>query len=567
MSNESQTKIYSRRFVPVDLVMKGREEAEQLLGRLEKIEIGDREKLMEWLLNWSESVAVIDEFCTRRYVAMTCHTDDEQISDDYLYVVREVEPLVTKLSHQLATKFVNGDGRKKLDKNFERLDREISVEVELFDEKNIPISTRLSELSQGYQQLAGSLTVEFDGEEKTLQQMSLYLHEQDRGLREKAFRAVSERRLEEKDKFESIFDKMLALRTSYATNLGLCDYRDYAFKSKLRDYTPEDCEKFHTAIEKEAVPLARKINERRKERMRLDSLAPWDTACDPLGRKPLKPFTDAKELFGGVQKMFANIDERLGRMFATLEGQIDLESRKGKAPGGYQTTYAEKRTPFIFTNAVGLHDDINTLLHEGGHAFHTLQCADNDLIWYRHASMEFSEVASMSMELLGLSQMNVFYDNDDDIKRVIEERYESVVSIFGWVAQVDAFQHYIYTNPDNNADQRAEKWMELSDRFGTGIDWSALPKDAQARQWHRQLHIFEVPFYYIEYAIAQLGALQIFFRYEDNPEKAIEDYLKALAIGGKYGPAKLFEAAQIKFDFSEEMLGDLMNRLADKMGL
>lgn len=521
--------------------------------------IESTEDFVGWLEKWSELSSVADEFCTTRYIAMTCHTDDNEKTEAYLVCVREVEPMLVEWGHKLNEKYLASPFRAdlKID-GHERLDRMISEEVALFNKDNIPLQIKLQELSQEYQGIMGAMTVMFDGSEKTMPQMALYLKEMDRGLRERAFRAMMERRLRDKDKLESIFDEMLKLRSEWASNLNLSDYREYAFRAKLRDYTPEECITFHDAIEKTVVPLARAISERRKKELGVEKLAPWDAACDTQGRSPLKPFTKADELYDGVLKIFESVDDRLGEMFGAIKQYMDLESRKGKAPGGYQATLAEARVPFIFTNAVGSHDDVNTLLHEGGHAFHTIQCREAQVLWLRHAGMEFSEVASMSMELIGGDHLEPFYDTQEDIERAKRERMESIVSLFAWVALVDAFQHWIYTNPGHSRDARKQTWLNLAERFGTGADWSLAPEDSLEYAWHRQLHIFEYPFYYVEYAIAQLGALQIYRNCVKDPKQSIEDYLSALALGGTESPKGLFDSAGIKFDFSIGLLSELM---------
>ena len=391
---------WSRKFVDKTLLVKGWNEIGPLYDKLEEAPVETTEKLVQWLLDWSEVQAVIGEFATKRYVEMTCHTDDEAAKNAYLEVVREVMPKVTEKENRLDEKFLASPAKSSLpDGEYGRLSQMVEVSKELFAEKNIPLKVKLGELSQKYQEITGAMIVDFEGEEKTMQQMGVFLRENDRDLRERAYRATYERRLVDKDKLEDIFDEMMKLRHQVATNLSLPDFRAYSFRDKLRDYTPEECEKFHAAIEKTAVPLTKKINERRKKEMALTSVAPWDTACDPLGRKPLKPFTKTEELTGGVGKIFHEVDKRLGDYFDSIVYSMDLESRKGKAPGGYQTTFDEQRIPFVFTNAVGLQDDVNTLLHEGGHAFHTLQSRNQPLFWYRSAAMEFSEVASMSMEV------------------------------------------------------------------------------------------------------------------------------------------------------------------------
>jgi oligoendopeptidase F len=474
-------------------------------------------------------------------------------------------PKLSEWDNQIKKKYYESPFKKELDsRTYGRLDRMFSTAIELFVEKNIPLEVKLAEMSQEYQKITGAWMVDFDGKKQTMPQMSKYLLLTDRGKREAAWRATTGRRLEDVPALEELFNGMLKTRHEYAQNLGLADYREYSFKAKLRDYSPDDCLKFHESIEKAVVPLMRKIMEKRRVQMGLDKLRPWDTQVDPLGRQPLEPFKDVSKLRDGVGEIFNKIDPRLGGMFGAITEFMDLDSRDGKAPGGYQTTFEERRTPFIFTNAAGVQNDVITLLHEGGHAFHTIQCRHLPMIWYRGSSMEFAEVASMTQELFGNPFAHVFYPDPERAKRAMFEQLERVVDIFPWVATVDAFQHWIYTNPGHTNEERAAKWLEINSRFEVGFDWAGIDPNIKKYAWHRQLHIFEVPFYYIEYAIAQLGALQLYRIFRKDRKKAVDQYLSALRIGGELSPKGLFEAAGIKFDFSICMLTELMEMVEEE---
>jgi oligoendopeptidase F len=346
-----------------------------------------------------------------------------------------------------------------------------------------------------------------------------------------------------------------------AHNAGFNNFRDYQFKAYQRfDYTPDDCKAYHRAVKELIVPLRREIDQKRAKDMKLDVLRPWDGAVDPFGRSPLKPFDDVARLISGVGNIFKELDPQLYGLYEDMKGLglLDLSSRKGKAPGGYQNTLTEARKPFIFMNAVGIDDDVRTLLHESGHAFHAYLCADDALDHYRHAPMEFCEVASMSMELMGSDGMNVFYD-DESVRRSNTEHLEGVISTLAWVATVDAFQHWIYENPGHSRLERREAWVRLNAEFGAGVtDWSGLDEE-RAYLWHRQLHIFEVPFYYIESGIAQLGALQLWQQFRRDPSKALANYKNGLSLGGSRPLPELFEASGIRFDFSKEIIGPLMD--------
>lgn len=555
-------KPFARKFVDTGFKVSNAGSIKPWVDKLLEREINSPGELLKWLEDYSEMGSIIGEESNRRYVDMTLDTKDEEKKERYLFFVREIQPKLTEWTNTLNKKYYDCPHRKKLDENeYSRLDRTLSTSIELYAEKNIPLEVKLAEMSQKYQSITGAWIVEFDGKKLTMPQMSVYLYKTDRAVREGAWKAMTERRLKDTDALEELFDDMLKTRHEYAKNIGLSDYREYSFKSKMRDYTPDDCLEFHDSIEKSAVPLVKKIAQKRKSRMKLKSLRPWDMAVDPLGRPPLTPFKKVSELQDGVEGVFHKIDARLGERFNSIRDTMDLESRDGKAPGGYQTTFEEQRIPFIFTNAAGTHSDVTTLLHEGGHAFHTLSCRSNPLIWYRHASMEFSEVASMTQELFGNPHLQVFYPNDDDMKRAQLEQLERVVDIFPWVATIDSFQHWIYTHPGHAREERASKWLEISSRFEIELDWSGLDGNIKKYIWHRQLHIFEVPFYYIEYAIAQLGALLLYRVYKEDHAGAVDSYLRALALGGSRPPQKLFEAADIKMDFSHETLASLMEMI------
>ena len=437
----------------------------------------------------------------------------------------------------------------------------------MYRDENIPLFVELAKLGQQYQKTVGAMMVQFEGKEQTLQQMSVYLEKNDRPLREKAWTLIINRRLQDKETLENYFDAMLKLRRKVAANAGYGNFRDYTFDVMMRfEYTPKDCEKFHDAVEKLIVPAVCKIQQKRKKTMKIDSLRPWDLAVDPLGRPPLKPFETSEQLSDGCQRIFASLSAELGVKFQKMIdfNLLDLDSRKAKAPGGYQMTMQEARLPFIFMNAVGVDRDIWTLLHEGGHAFHTFASRQEPLLDYRGAPLEFAEVASMSMELLGMPHLKQFY-SDENAKRSANLHLEEIINLLPWIATVDAFQQWLYLNPHHTREERKKHWLSLMDRFGGIIDWTGF-EEARAYGWHRQLHIFLHPLYYIEYGIAQMGALQIWLRAKKDRQTALGDYLKALSLGASATLPKLFEAAGIRFDFSHETVEPLSSAVLQEIG-
>ncbi len=559
-----------RSFVPEKVNLRNKEEVVILYKKLIECPVHSPQDLEKWLLDRSDLEAAVDQEGTVLYIRMTCQTDDKARAKAYQDFIENVVPAIKPLDDQLNRKYLTAVKEFNAPSERYRLyNRTIQTDIDLFVEKNVPLQTKVALLSQEYQTVTGAMTVEFQGKERTLVEMSKYLFEPDRVLRESAWRSVAERRIQDKEKIDGLFDQMLALRHEIAVNAGFKNFRDYQFLSYHRfDYTPQDCRQYHDSIEKLLVPLWKKILDKRRDEMKLAKLRPWDLDVDPLGRPPLKPFSEVSELVAGVAKMFDNTDPDLGKNFKMMNdlGLLDLANRKGKAPGGYQSTLAEVRKPFIFMNSVGVDDDIRTLLHEGGHAFHALACADEPLYAYRHGPMEFNEVASMAMELLVGNAVDVFY-KPEDVKRSNIMHIEGIIQILVWVAVIDSFQHWIYENPNHTREERAQTWLSIRQRFGTDlVDWSGL-EEFHKTLWHRQLHIFEVPFYYIEYGIAQLGALQLWTNAKKNKRGALAAYKKGLSLGGSRPLPELYQAAGIKFDFSEQTIAPLVRAIAREIQL
>lgn len=557
-----------RTFVPQGADLTDAATVVGLYGQLEKRPVNGEKDLEQWLLDRSELDAALSQAGSILYIRMTCNTADQNIAGAYTKFIQTVPPAVQPVNDRLNRRYVGMAQQFRLNaKRYEVYDRTVKIDIELFRDKNVPLQTQVALLSQEYQTVCGAMTVQFEGEERTLPQMGKYLLENDRSLRERAWRATAERRLKDKAKLEDLFGQMFKLRTQISANAGCRNFTEYQFKAYHRfDYTPADCKRYHESIEQFVVPLNAKVLERRKKEMKLKTLRPWDAAVDPLGRAALKPFAQVKELIDGSQKIFDRLDPTLGKQFKEMNvlGLLDLGSRKGKAPGGYQNTLNEARKPFIFMNAVGVDDDVRTLLHEGGHAFHALACAEDALVDYRHGPMEFCEVASMAMELLGGEHINVFY-GEEQTKRSNREHLEGIIQVLAWVANIDAFQHWLYEHPNHSPQERCQAWLGFYEQFGGQfIDWTDL-NDVRAYLWHRQLHIFEVPFYYIEYGIAQLGALQVWMNARQDPAKALADYRKGLALGGSRPLPELYKTAGIKFDFSAGIIKPLVEAVAEEL--
>ncbi len=551
-----------RSFVPAQIDLGDWSQIAPLFDRLDARapQCQSRAEFERWILDQGEIFAALDQEGSQRYIAMTCHTDSPEAEASYLHFVEKVEPELKPRQFHLAKLFLAHPLRAQLDKHrYEVFDRDTALLVELFREENVPLQTEEAKLGQQYQKLSGSLTVNFRGEEKTLVQMGRYLEEPDRALREEAWTLVAQRRLQVADQIEEQFEALLKVREQIARNAGFENYLAYSFRAKGRfDYTAEDCVKFHAAVDTEFMPVVRLLQVERKRQLGVDALRPWDTAVDPMNRAPLRPFAEVDEMVTRTQRVFDKVDAELAAGFAQMRDLklLDLANRKGKAPGGYQSTLAEARLPFIFMNSVGVQRDVETMLHEAGHAFHTLAAKNEDIYPYRNAPIEFCEVASMAMELLGNQHLEEFY-TPAEANRARKTHLEGIIGFFPWMATVDAFQHWIYSHPGHTRAERTAAWLALMDRFGGDVSWAGH-ESARANLWHRQLHIFLHPFYYVEYGIAQLGALQVWANSHRDPVKALRDYKAGLALGGSRPLPELFAAAGCRFDFSAETVRPLV---------
>lgn len=564
---------YPRTFVPQDLKLDQFADVEPLYRELLDRSIDSPAALERWLRDFSELSSVVDEVGSRRYIAKSCHTDDAAIERAYMQFVEEIEPKIKPLYFQLQRKFLASPHLAQLsDPRYAMLARKWRPDVELFRDENVPLETELTKLANEYDKTCAAMTVNFRGQELTLQQAGRFLEEPDRAMREEVYRLIVARRLQDRETIEAIFDRMLPIREQIAHNAGQDDFRAYMWKSMKRfDYTPDDCLRFTDAIAETVVPLVNELDRQRKADLGLEKLRLWDTAVDPKSRPPLRPFKEDQTelLVDRTKEIFTHMSPQLADDLESLRRNhnLDLASRKGKQPGGCQATLEERREPFIFMNAVGLQRDVETLLHEGGHAFHTIAAKGEPLQFLRSAPIEFCEVASMSMEALGAEHMEVFYADAADAARAKRTYFEGVIRILPWIATIDAFQHWLYTRPGHTRDQRANEWMRLRERFGPSdehFDFSGF-EDYRRHEWHRQLHLFQIPFYYVEYGIAQLGALQLWMKARENPRQALANYRSALALGGTRPLPELFAAAGIRFDFSAKTLGPLIRAVGEAL--
>jgi oligoendopeptidase F len=551
-----------RKLLPEDLKITSWESLEPYFTQLLEREIHSAEALRIWFKDRSELESVLSEDLAWRYIKMTCDTTDDVANKAFNFFVTEIEPKAAPFDDKLNRKALESDFIDELkEPGFKVMIRGMKKAVEIFREDNIPLKTEIQTESQKFGQISGAMTIKEDGKELTLQQAGVLLQSPDRDLREKIYFKISKRRLEDKEKLDTLFSKLVSLRDKVALNADFENFRDYMFAAMGRfDYTTQDCFDFHDSVSAEVVPLLDKLSSRRKNLLGLDSLRPWDKAVDPTGKEALKPFTSGDELLKISTEVFSSIDPYLGERLMIMRemGHLDLESRKGKAPGGYNYPLAETGVPFIFMNATSTLRDMVTLMHEGGHAVHSFLTKDLELGSFKHTPSEVAELASMSMELISMDAWDLFFENREDLSRAKREHLEQIIETLPWVATIDKFQHWIYENPNHSTDDRRNNWNRIFEDFSDNItDWSEL-EDQKSYLWQKQLHLFEVPFYYIEYGMAQLGAIAVWKNYRENAKKGLEGYMNALKLGYTATIPEIYSAAGIRFDFSREYIRELI---------
>ena len=554
-------------FVATDLDAGDMTQLERLFEDLRARSLDTEEQLQQWLGDESELLARIDAEKPRRYVAMTRETDDDEKKEAYLELERNVMPRVKLLADALDKQFLASPSIDSLDpERYEVIIRRRRTQSAIFRPENTELQRRESELQANQQSIVGGITVEFEGRQHTLQQMAPYFESHDRGLRERAFRASLAERRQYWSELEELYDQLIAIRSQMGKNAGFDSYTPYRFLELGRfDYTSETCFDLHRAVEQCVVPALRTLDEQRIQRLGIDSLRPWDLEVGPAGHSPHRPFETQEQLQDICRRVFARIDTRFAGEFEALVERdlLDLMSRKGKAPGGYQYQLEDVRLPFIFANSVGLHHDVQTLLHESGHAFHSLLSRHHDLLALRDYPIEFAETASMSMELIGLENLGAVYE-PGDAKSAYDKHLEGVLRILTWISSIDSFQHWVFDNPDSSRDERRSAWVQIRQRFAPTLDWSGF-EDALAMQWIGQSHLFQHAFYYVEYAIAQIAALQIWRNYRNDNKAAITDYRHALSLGGSKPLPQLFQAANIDFDLSPAKLQQLVDDVVETL--
>lgn len=570
METVEKIKRPSRKFLPEDFKVKNWEDIKPYFDSLLDKPLNSAADLRKWFHDRSELESVISEDLAWRYIRMTCYTENQDYRNDYQDFIENIQPKIAPVSDQLNRKAADSPylGELSREPGYDILIRNLRKDIEIYREENVPLFTEINTETQKYGQISGAMTVEIEGKELTLQQAGVYLMSTDRALREEVFRKITTRRLADKEGLDDSFTTLIGLRHKVATNAGFDNFRDYMFKALGRfDYTVQDCFDFHDAIEKETLPILDTFSQDRKRMLKVDVLRPWDKAVDPEGRPALKPFASGGELAEKTIEVFRRLDPYLGECLSVMKemGHLDLESRKGKAPGGYNYPLAEIGVPFIFMNATSTLRDMVTIMHEGGHAIHNFLTRGLELNDFKSTPSEVAELASMSMELLSMDHWDVFFTDEAELKRAKREHLEDIIETLPWVATIDKFQHWVYENPSHSLEDRRIAWNEIFGRFSDKVTgWEGL-EPARDYLWQKQLHLYEVPFYYIEYGMAQLGAVAVWRNFRNDPSAGLAGYQNALKLGYMKTIPEVYAAAGIRFDFSPAYIHELMQFVKDEL--
>jgi len=555
--------------LPSNFILNTWNDLQPYYEQLSNAELNNLHDLENWMLQRSELESFVSEDLGKRYIAMTCNTTDEKASEAYSFFVAQIQPEIAPYSNQLDKKLLDCPFTELLDKELYHIYlRAVKMNIAIFREENIPLLTELNNLAQQFSTVSGSMSVVIDGNEMTLPQAAKLLQLNDRNKRKEAYETVAQKRAQARAELDGIMDQMVKLRHQVALNAGYDNFRDYMFDALGRfDYKPEDCFNFHDSVKKFIVPMLDELDLKRKGELGLESLKPYDFEVDSTGLSPLKPFNNAAELVSKTKKIFGTLDPYFESCLTTMDSLnlLDLESRKGKAPGGYLYPLPLTGVPFIFMNAVGSLRDLVTMVHEGGHAIHSFLSNHLKLNDFKNVPSEVAELASMSMELISMQHWQAFFENKADFERARLEQLDDILRTLPWVAAIDKFQHWLYCNPIHSANERKQSWINIYSEFGGKYtDWTGYEEN-KAYLWHKQLHLFEVPFYYIEYGFAQLGAIAMWRNYLQNENKAIAQYKAALSLGYTKSIGKIYETAGIKFDFSEAWISELSNFVKAQM--
>ncbi|MEM7658407.1 MAG: M3 family oligoendopeptidase [Bacteroidota bacterium] len=552
-----------RTYIPATFEIEDWESLEVFYAHLLKKQPKDQAELIQFLLERNEVEAMVAEEQAWRFIRMSCDTQDEQKREAYQFFLKEIAPQVSRYDHKLNQQVASHPDFEQLPATpYLTLVRQIKREIDLFREENVDLRSKAQTVAQQHGATNGAMTIEHEGETLTLQQAGKLMESRDRKLREEVWHKMSKRRTEDREKLQGVFDELLALRHQMAQNAGYDSYTRYKFDALGRfDYQPEDVQAFHDSVAEVVAPIYQQMARQRKAALGLDVLRPWDMSVDIFGESPLRPFEAADQLLTASIDCLSRLRPELGQMLQIMDerGFLDLDSRIGKMPGGYNYPLMESGIPFIFMNAAGTQTDVNTMLHESGHAIHSFLTGEIPLTALKHTPHEVSELASMAMELMALDHYDAFYPDPEECVRAKKEQISRCLMILPWIATVDAFQAWLYDHPTHTAAERNAQWKHLYHRFhGTEVSWDGY-EDVLENLWLKQGHIFDVPFYYIEYAIAQLGSIAVWRNYKADPQQGLDQYLAALQLGYTQPIPELYATAGIRFDFSKAYIQECMD--------
>jgi oligoendopeptidase F len=551
-----------RNFLPQNFSVTTWELLEPYYSTLLKSEINSCEELKIWIKNRNEIDSIVSEDFAWRYIKMNCNTSDETLSSSFEYFIQNIEPKLSPITNELNKKFVECSFSNDLEGSAYKIYlRSIKRSIELFREENIPLFLEINTLQQEYGKVCSEMLVNIDNKEYTLQQAAKFLEKSDRKLRKEVYETIVNRRYLDKEKLDELLNKLIKLRHQVALNSGYTNFRDYMHDELGRfDYTVQDCLSFHESIKKNSLYILDFLADERKKELTVQELFPYDLEVDASGKDALKPFENSLQLIEKTIETFGKLNPFIANCIFTMQknNYLDLDSRKNKAPGGFNYPLMESGIPFIYMNSVGSQKDLVTMVHEGGHALHSFLCNELEISGFKNTPMEVAELASMSMELLSMEYWDVFFENKEELKRAKIDQLEKVLETLPWVAAIDKFQHWLYLNHTHSNTERENKWNEIYDEFSSSIISFKGYENFKKNMWQKQLHIYEVPFYYIEYGIAQLGAIAIWRNFKLNKEKSIEQYMNALKLGYSKTIKEIYSAAGIKFDFSESYVKELL---------
>ncbi|MDQ3845038.1 MAG: M3 family oligoendopeptidase [Bacteroidota bacterium] len=569
MNYTADIKKLERSYLPPDFKVTDWPVLEPYLEELLNRPINSKEDLEKWLQDMSELEVVVGEDAAWRQIRMTCDTENKELEKAFEFFVLEIQPKIQPYADKLNRKLIENPFVKELnEERYKVYLRNVRKSIELFREENIPLQAEVAVMAQQYGVITGKMTVEVEGKEYTLQQAAKFLEHPNRAFREQVYHKIQQRRLQDKDQLNDLFTKLVEKRDQIARNAGFANYRDYRFVDLGRfDYTKEDCFQFQEAVRTHVLNIVNFLYDRKRQKLGLEMLRPWDLEAAPEGVQPLTPFRTGDELVAKTIDCFRQLNPFFADCLVKMKemGRLDLDSRKGKAPGGYNCPLEETGAPFIFMNAAGQMHDVTTMVHEGGHAVHSFLAHNLPLTAFKQYPMEIAEVASMAMELMSMEYWHTFFDNEEDLRRAKEHQLERVVTIFPWIATIDKFQHWVYEHPQHTLDERAEIWRSIMNEYTPiNLDVSGL-EEYRRFSWQRQLHLYEVPFYYIEYGIAQLGAIGLWKQFKEDKQKATNNYMNALQLGGTKTLPELYKAAGLQFNFSPDYISDLMLFVHDEL--